>query len=126
MLGVCGKGEEAEDLGLAAMKSSCKIPGGGVGRRLRLLRLYQKNARAARKQTPMGMPTPRPMSRRLAADDVEPCSVPLLAAELIIVLWLPPDVTICVTNSMLGLLESAVDRLLLEVTFVGLMLVENV
>ena len=66
------------------------------------------------------------MSRRLAADDVEPCSVPLLAAELIMVLWLPPDVTICVTNSMLGLLESAVDRLLLELTFVGLMLVENV
>ena len=66
------------------------------------------------------------MSVRLAADDVEPFSVPLLAAELIIVLWLPSDVTICVTTSMLGLLEPAVDTLLLEVTFIGLMLVENV
>ena len=126
MLEVCGKGEEAEYLGLVSMKSGGRIPGVGVGRRLRLLRLYQKNARAARKQTPMGMPTPRPMSRCLAADNVELCPVPLLAAELIIVLWLPSDVTICVTNSMLGLLEPAVDRLLLEVTFVGLMLVENV
>ena len=126
MLGVCGKGEEADNLGLVAMESGGRIPGVDVERRLRLLRLYQKNAMAARKQMPTKMPTPRPMSVRLAADNVEPCSVPLLAAEPIIVLWLPSDVTICVTNIMLGLLEPAVDRLLLEVTFVGLMLVENV
>ena len=61
----------------------------------------------------------------LVLDKVEPGSATLLVAELKTVPWLPSEVTICVTV-MLGLLESAVDRLLLEVTFVGVVLVENV
>lgn len=66
------------------------------------------------------------MGDLLVVDTVEAGSVTLLAVELIIVLWLPSDITVCVTTFMLGLLEPAVDRILLEVNFVGLMLVENV
>lgn len=128
MLGDCGKGEEAEDLGSAGLKSLCRIRGVGVERRLRFLRQYQrKNARAARRgrQTPTGMPTSRPMLVCLVLDKVEPGSATLLVAKLKTVPWLPSEVTICVTV-MLGLLEPAVDRLLLEVSFIGVMLVENV
>ena len=128
MLGECGKGEKAEDLGSAGLKSVCRIRRGAVERPLRFLRRYQRsNAMAARgTQTPMGMPTSRPMLDCSVVGKVLGGSATLPVAELEIVLWLPSDVIVCVTNLMLGLLEPAVDRLLLEVTFVGIMLVENV
>ena len=128
MLGVCGKEEETEDLGSADLKSACRIPGVDVGRRLRFLRQHNRQnarARAARgRQTPRA--TSRPMWECLVVGKVEGGSATLLVAKLNMVLGLPSNVTICVTTSTLGLLDPAVDRLLLEVTFVGLMLVENV
>ena len=128
MLGVCGKEEEADDLGSAGLKFTCRIPGVDVERRLRFLRQYKrKDAMAARgMKTPKAIPISRPTRECLVVAKVDGGAVPLLAVELIIVLWLPSDVTICMMTLMLGLLEPAVDRLLLEGTFVGVVLVEIV
>lgn len=131
MPGECGKGEEATDLGSAGMKSACRVPRVGVGRRLRFLRQYlTRSTRAMRRARPptepMEPPTSEPMWEFLVGDEVEADPATLLVAELNGVLRLSSGVTVWVMTTVLGLLEPGVDRLLLEGIFVGAMLVEGV
>lgn len=121
-------GEEATDLGSTWMKLVCRIRGGVPERRLRLLRQQQRRiARAMRAaKPPMEPPTSAPMWECLVGAELEADPATLLVTELTRVLWLPSEVTVCVMTIMLGLLEPEVDRLLLEGSFVGVVLVESV
>ena len=58
--------------------------------------------------------------------EVEADPATLLVTELTRVLWLPSEVTVWVMTIMLGLLEPGVYRLLLEGSFVGVVLLEGV
>ena len=121
-------GEEATDLGSSWMKLFCRIRGGDPERRLRLLRQQRRRiARAIRAtKPPMGPPTSAPRWECLVGAEVEADPATLLVTELTRVLWLPSEVTVWVITIMLGLLEPGADRLLLEGSFVGVVLVEGV
>ena len=119
-------GEEATVLGL--MKLVCRIRGVDLERRLRLLCHKQRRiARVMRaKVPPTAPPTSSARWECLVGAELEAAPATLLVTELTRVLWLPSEVTVWVMTIMLGLLEPGVDRLLLEGSFVGVVLVEGV
>ena len=75
---------------------------------------------------PTEPPTSAPMWECLVGIELEADPATLLVTELTRVLWLPSGVRVWVMTIMLGPLEPGVDRLLLEGSFVGVVLVEGV